>query len=69
MGQPEMTLSQGPLYGLLNFTSINQEKREDAKLDNEGYSLLMDAMATNFDEIKKFQCPSDRELPGDYFRY
>ena len=27
----------------------------------------MAATATNFDEIKKFQCPSDRELPGDYF--
>ena len=24
-------------------------------------------MATNFDEIKNFQCSSDRELPGDYF--
>ena len=27
----------------------------------------MAATATNFDEIKIFQCPSDRELPGDYF--
>ena len=27
----------------------------------------MAATATNLDEIKKFQCPSDRELPGDYF--
>ena len=27
----------------------------------------MVATATNFYEIKKFQCPSDRELPGDYF--
>ena len=27
----------------------------------------MAATATNFDKIKKFQCPSDKELPGDYF--
>ena len=27
----------------------------------------MAATATNIDEIKKFQCPSDKELPGDYF--
>ena len=27
----------------------------------------MAATATNFDEIQKFQSPSDRELPGDYF--
>ena len=27
----------------------------------------MAATATNFDEIKNFQCPSDREMPGDYF--
>ena len=27
----------------------------------------MAAMGTNFDEIKKILCPSDGELPGDYF--
>ena len=53
--------------GLLNFTRVDQDLREDPELDNDGYSLQTVATVTNFDEINKFQFPADRELPEDYF--
>ena len=34
---------------------------------NEGCPLWTAATGTNFDKIKKFWRPSDRDLPGDYF--
>ena len=34
---------------------------------NEGCPLWMAATGTVFDKINKILCPSDREIPGDYF--